>query len=98
MNTIYLLTTDWNNRFAFLHETGHAFASLHMTKAHRTTAARIMGHPGLRWYWGSWNPLRHIKQPNEENFADWYAECAMGASGKQHQKLRKLLYSIKSES
>lgn len=91
---ISLLPTDWHSRFAVLHETGHAFDFQHMTKEDRIRAARILGHPGLRWFWSTWNPLTHVRQPNMENFADWYAECAMGASGPQHTKLRALLWEV----
>lgn len=91
---IRLLPTDWHSQFAVLHETGHVFDAQHMTKADRMAAARILGHPGLRWFWGTWNPLRHVRQPNMENFADWYAQVAMGQNGPQHRKLRALLWEI----
>jgi hypothetical protein len=91
-NSIFLLPTDWESPFAFYHELGHAYDQLMLTKQDRIAIARIIGHPGLRWWWGTWNPLKHARQPNMENFADWYSECAQGADGPQHKKLRKYLY------
>lgn len=74
-NTIWLLPGSWNKRWVLGHEMGHAFAACYLTTRElRTEAGRIVGHPGLRWYWGSWNPLTHWQQPNEENFADVYAK------------------------
>ena len=75
---IWLVPQDWHSRFAFYHELGHCFDRNHLTPATRREAARIIGHPGLRWFWSTWNPLAHAKQPNEENFADAYAKACLG--------------------
>jgi hypothetical protein len=89
-DVIWLVHTDWLSREALYHELGHCFDRSHLTPGTRRRAARIIGHPGLRWFWGSWNPLRHYKQPNEENFADAYCECCMGG----RPRLREFLKSI----
>ncbi len=92
-HSICLLPTDWMSRFAFYHELGHCFDRMYLTPETRRRAARLIGHPGLRWWWGSWNPLRHVKQPNEENFADVYAMCAMTAQG--YPRFREFLREVK---
>lgn len=78
--TIWLLLTDWHSPYAFYHELGHCFDRTHLNDVlrHALVQERIVGRRGRPWFWGRWNPLRHVLQPNEEFFADAYAEVARG--------------------
>ncbi len=94
---VWLVPADWHDRPSLRHEFGHCFADTYLTtRALRQRAARLCGHPGLRWFWGTWNPLRHIKQPNEENFADLYAQCAARPGG--YPAFRKFLRDVKERA
>ena len=92
-NEIWLLPTSWRSGRTLGHELGHAFATLYLTSREwRTAAARLTGRPGLRWFWGSWNPLTHWKQPNEENFADAYARLFVdGVRTRRDRRLERFL-------
>lgn len=84
----------WRDPETLGHELGHAWATLNLvTRELRQQAGAICGHPGLRWYWGRWNPLRRLGQPNEENFADVYMElfCHPPRTRRQRRLLAFLL-------
>lgn len=95
-HTVWLLQSSWRSIDVFGHELGHAWAARKLTdRALRRRAGRLVGHPGLRWWWGTWNPLRHFKQPNEENFADAYARLFVhGPRTRADRRLLRFLLEL----
>lgn len=72
--TVYLARQDWRDRFALLHEYGHAYDFERMTDAEREQVKRILGYSQGRPWWLD----RPGTNAPAETFADAYADCALG--------------------
>lgn len=89
---IWLLRTDWHHRPSFYHELGHCLDWQQFTPEirHRIVWELRIGKRGRRWRWKDWDPRKHFIQPNEEFWADAYAECCMG----RRPRLRAFLEEV----
>lgn len=76
--TIYLAKQDRHNRMTLFHEYGHAYDFEMLRPADRARFRRVLGYrPGRGW----WQETRFGESPGEQ-FAESYAECAVGVSNR----------------